>query len=142
MPITGAWTMLLGLIVLHGPHDVSFGVFEKYKSTDSRNVKLRHYDFAAIRFHRGDGFINCSHAESAFKPKHRFAWNYLPTSLQRTLYAGFVIRSSLYQKETWRPPRGKLPTEGFLVKSARAVHIVCMNGKVFDVIRHHSHPFS
>src|SRR2546423_5615612 len=113
--------MGLLLIVLHCANDVSFRVFEKYESADSRNVKLRHDDFAAIRFHRGDCFINCSHAESAFKTKHRFARNYLSTSLQRTLHAGFVIRSSLYQKETWWPPCGKLPTESVLIKSAGAV---------------------
>src|SRR5213593_4207044 len=121
--------MRLLLIVLHCADDVSFRVFEEYKSADCRNVKLRHDDFAAIRFHRGDCFINCSHAETAFKPKHRFARNYLPTSLQRTLHAGLVIRSSLYQKKTWWPPRGKLPTEGFLIKTACTVHIICMNGK-------------
>src|SRR3989442_5205708 len=46
--ITDARLRRLLLIVLHCANDVSFRVFEKYESADSRNVKLRHYDFAAI----------------------------------------------------------------------------------------------
>jgi hypothetical protein len=58
--------------------------------------------------------------------------------LQRTLHSGVFVGSGFNQEESWRTPRGKLPTESFLIKVARAIDIVGMHGKVFDVIRHRS----
>jgi hypothetical protein len=126
----------LRLVVLHGAHNVSFRVLKEDKSADSGNVKLRHNYLPAIGFHRGDRFIDLSHAKAAFKSEHWFARNYLPSTLQRSLHSRVFVGSGFNQEKSWRTPRGKPPTESFLIETARAIDIVGMYGKVFDVIRH------
>jgi hypothetical protein len=124
------------LLVLHRSDNVAFGVFKEDQRADCWDVKLWHYDLAAVCLHRLDGIVNRLDTKRALKPIGRLPGYDFASSLQGSLDARIVIGTCFDEEESGRAPRGKLPPECLFIKNPGAVNVVRVDGKVLKIIWH------